>query len=85
MKYYIGRIDERNGDFEYSDKYLFATEGDPSEYAKTQAMEWRGSSEDDWDDEHDGWWVDCTLVFDGGYREISEDDYNVLTNYLAVL
>ena len=33
MKYYIGKIMERNGDFEYSDTYLFATKGDPHKVA----------------------------------------------------
>ena len=85
MKYYLGKILERNGDFEYTSEYLFATEGDPHEYAKTQAMEWRSSSEDDWDEDHEGWWCDCTLVFDGGYREIPEEDYVVLKKYLSVM
>jgi hypothetical protein len=85
MKYYIGTIDERNGDFEYRDKYLFATKGDPAKYAEKQTREWRSCTNKDWDKEHGGYWCDCTLVFNGGYREISEDDYNVLTNYLAVL
>lgn len=87
MKYYIGKIEERNGDFEYSESYLFKikTEGDPQKFAEETAMEWRGSSDDDWDEEQDGWWCDCTLVFNGGYREISEEDFNVLSNYIAVL
>jgi hypothetical protein len=85
MKYYIGTIDERNGDFEYRDKYLFATKGDPAKYAEKQTREWRSCTNKDWDKEHEGYWCDGTLVFNGGYREISEDDYNVLTNYLAVL
>lgn len=81
MKYYIGKILERNGEFEYTSDYLFQTEGDPHEYAKTQAMEWRGSSEDDWDEDHEGWWCDCTLVFDGGFREVPKEDFDVLSKY----
>lgn len=85
MKYYFGKIEERNGDFEYSDSYLFATDGDPHEYAKAQAMEWRGSGEDDWDEDHEGWWCDCTLIFDGGFREIPKEDFDVLSKYHSVL
>lgn len=85
MKYYIGKIEERNGDFEYSDSYLFTTDGDPSKYAEKQTREWRGCTKGDWDKEQQGYWSDCTLVFNGGYREISKDDYEVLSNYIAVL
>jgi hypothetical protein len=85
MKYYLGKVEERNGDFEYTSEYLFATKGDPHKYAKTQAMEWRGSGKDDWDEDQDGWWCDCTLVFDGGCREIPKEDFDVLSKYLAVM
>ena len=85
MKYYIGKILERNGEFEYTSDYLFQTEGDPHEYAGNQAKDWRGSDDDDWSDEDDGYWCDCTLVFNDGYREIPKEDYEVLSKYLAVL
>ena len=39
-KYYLGKIGERNGDTEYSDKFLFTTVGDPYRYAKKVAMHW---------------------------------------------
>ena len=85
MKFYLGKIEERNGDLEYSDIYLFATEGDPHEYAKAQAKEWRGSDDYDWDEGQGGWWCDCTLIFDGGFKEVPEEDFNVLSKYIAVL
>ena len=85
MKHYIGKVLERNGDFEYTDTYLFKTKGDPYKFTKKIAMEWRGSGEDDWDEDQDGWWCDCTLVFDGGCREIPKEDFDVLSKYLAVL
>ena len=85
MKYYLGNIDERNGEMEYSDKYLFATKGSPDRYSQKVAMEWRGCTKGDWDKEQQGYWSDCTLVFDGGYREIPEEDYVVLKKYLSVM
>lgn len=85
MKFYIGKILERNGEFEYTDMYLFATEGNPLDYAEKQAMEWRGSGEDDWDKDQEGWWCDFTLIFDNGCREIPKEDFEVLSKYIAVL
>ena len=85
MKYYIGEVEERNGDMEYSDKYLFATKGSPDRYSKKVAMKWRGCTKADWDEYQQGYWSDCTLIFEGGYKEIPEEDYVVLKKYLSVL
>lgn len=85
MKYYIGRIEERNGDFEYRDTYLFATEGNPHDYAEKQAKEWRGSGEDDWSDEHEAWWCDHTLINNGGWVEVSKEEFEVLSKHIVVL
>lgn len=83
MKYYIGKIMERNGDFEYSDTYLFATKGDPHKVAKKIAKNWRGTGE--WDASHDGWWNDHTLIFNEGFREIPEEDYIILNKYIPAI
>jgi hypothetical protein len=85
MKYYLGKIAETNGDMEYDAPYLFVTKGSPDRYAKKVAMEWRGCSRGDWDKEHGGYWSDCTLVRDDGWREIPKEDFDVLAKYLAVL
>ena len=85
MKYYIGEITERNGEFEYNTKYLFATYSDPEEYSNDVAMEWRGSDKDDWDEDHEGYWCDGTLIFDGGSKEVSQEDFEVLKKYLSIL
>ena len=85
MKYYLGTIDERNGDMEYSDKYLFTTKGSAEKYAKKVTKNWRNSDNDDWDSNQEGYWSDCTLIFDGGHREIPKEHYEVLSKYLAVL
>lgn len=85
MKYYLGKIEETNGDMEYTDKFLFSTKGSPDKYTKKVAMEWRGCSRGDWDKEHGGYWADCTLVRDDGWREIPKEHFDVLAKYLAVL
>jgi hypothetical protein len=83
MKYYIGKIEERNGEFEYTSDYLFTTDGDPNTYAETMAEEWRGSG--NWDAEHEGYWCEHTLILNDGFREVSKEDFDVLCKYLIVL
>ena len=85
MKYYIAEITEQNGEFKYNTKYLFATDGNPDEYSNNVAMEWRGGDEDDWDEDHRGYWSDCSLIFNGGSKEISQEDFEVLKKYLSIL
>ena len=85
MKYYIGEILERNGDMEYTTKYLFATKKKPDRYTDKVAMGWRGSDKRDWDKEWEGYWSDCTLILDEGSTEIPKEDFEVLRKYLAVL
>ncbi len=75
---------ERNGDLEYSDKFLFCTKGSPEKYAHKIASEWRGYKEK-FDKEYGGYWHDCTLIFMEGYKEISKNDFDVLQKYIAVL
>ena len=85
MKYYIGKIEERNGDCEYSTEYLFKTEGNPHDYTEKKTKDWYGSSENDWDEDHEGYWCDCALIFNGGYKKVSEEDFEVLSKHLIVL
>jgi hypothetical protein len=85
MKYYLGKIEEINGDMEYTDRFLFATRGSPDRYVKKVAKEWRGSANADWDADQAGYWSDHTLVRDDGWREIPQEDFDVLRKYIAVL
>lgn len=85
MKYYLGRIRERNGDMEYDAKYLFTTSEDPDEYTDKVAMDWRGGERSDWDRQWEGYWCDGTLIFDDGSQEIPKEDFEVLKKYLSVL
>jgi hypothetical protein len=86
MKHYIGRIEEVNGDMEYSDKFLFTTKGSPQKYAEKVAKDWRGSTRADWDKELLGWWADNgSLILAADWREIPKEDFEVLKKYIAVL
>lgn len=84
MKHYIGKIKERNGELEYSDKFLFTTKGDPQKYAHKVASTWRGCKEK-FDKKYGGYWHDFTLIFVADCREIPKEDFDVLAKYLAVL
>jgi hypothetical protein len=83
MKYYIGKILERNGDFEYTDMYLFKTKGDPDKFAERTAGSWRHTT--DWDSAHEGYWCDHTLIFNEGYTEITEDEFVVLNKFIPAI
>ena len=85
MKYYIGKIGERNGDMEYDSKYLFKTSGDPDKYTEKVAMKWRGGDKSDWDDQDEGYWSDNSLIYDEGSTEMPKTDFDVLKKYLSVL
>ena len=85
MKYYIGEIMEMNSGMEYETQYLFATKGNPDKYTDKVAMKWRGGNKGDWDESDNGYWCDNTLIQDEGYKEISKEDFEVLSKYLAKL
>ena len=79
-KYYIGRISEANGDFEYDTLYVFETTGDPDKHANKVAKNWRGKLE--YDATYGGYWCEGTLIADCGSNEIPKQDYDVLKKYL---
>ncbi len=85
MKYFIGKILERNGDFEYKTDYLFQTDGNPEQYAEKMAMQWYDSDEDDYDEDQEGYWVDSALVFNNGHQEITEAEFEVMKKHITVL
>ena len=85
MKYYIGEIMEMSSGMEYNSMYLFATKGSPEKYTDKVTMKWRGCNKRDWDESHNGYWSDNTLIQDEGYKEISKEDFEVLSKYLAKL
>jgi hypothetical protein len=85
MKYYIGEIMEMSSGMEYDSKYLFATKGDPEKYSHKVAMKWRGCTKGDWDENHQGFWSDNTLIQNDGYTEIPKEHFEILAKYMAEL
>ena len=85
MKYFIGKILERNGDSEYTTSYLFQTDENPEQYAERMAMEWYDSSVDDYDEDEEGYWVDSALVFNAGHQEITEAEFDVMKKHIIIL
>ncbi len=83
-KFYIVKINERNGEFEYDTKVLFKTGGSPSRYADKIAKNWRGDDAK-FDENEGGYWCDCTVISAGFSQEIPESDFEVLKKYMTVL
>ena len=83
MKYYLGKILERNGDFEYTDMYLFKTELDPEKFAEDTAGSWRPNTT--WSSAHQGYWCEHTLIFSEGCTEITEEAFVMLNRFIPVI
>jgi hypothetical protein len=77
MKFYIGRIFERNGDYEYNQTIFFklSSRKSPQKYLNDMAANQYSASKYP---EGDGWYFNCGEVYveSQGYREISEATYN---------
>ncbi len=84
-KFYIGSITERNGEFEYSEKFIFSTGGSPYRYADKIAKNWRGEGDVSFDEDEGGYWSGHTVVSAGSCREIPEEDFEVLKKYICKL
>ena len=87
FKYYIGEILEINYGFEYETKYIFKLYEDEStnEHTDRVAMNWRGGSKHDWDVNEGCYRCSHTLIFDSGCKEISKEEFDVLSEYLAIV
>jgi hypothetical protein len=83
--YYIGEVEEHNGEYEYNQKYLFKTSGTPEEYALKVARDWYGEDTDR-EREGDGFWHNGeVLTYAGSFERIPEEHFKVLKRYLMVL
>ena len=83
IKFYIGHLFERNGDFTYNNTQLFQTDGDPYGFLDGVASSWYGEENDIQAKENDGYYFDCGAVFVRAdrFQEVSAEDYAVLTKY----
>jgi hypothetical protein len=81
MKYYIGDIEEQNGDFEYSTPFRFKTDKDPNEKHDEIARTWRDEDGHEWDEQLGHYWCEFTGIKTGELTEISKEVYDAL-NYI---
>jgi len=80
MKYYIGKIDERNGDYEYNTTIKFETEEEPEEHLLSVVKSWyidEMEYDSHCDAYHNGEGYPLCSV--GSYQEITKDIYDALT------
>jgi len=84
-KHYIGEVKEQNGEFEYETKFLFITEGCPTEYVDRVTKTWRGDEDNEYDEDAGGYWSDDCIMSAGKYKKIPIKDFNILKKYLVVL
>jgi len=80
-KYYVGTVEERYGEYESKDTFVFAVRGnqDVAKVAARLAREWRGLEPDS----EGSFWFDGNLHGPIEYREIPKKDFMVLKRYLS--
>jgi len=83
-KTYIGTVNERNGDMQYSDVFLFETRGSPDLRLEKITSSWRGLKMR-YDSHSGGYWSDHTLISPGGHRLVDQIDVPSLKKYLNTL
>jgi hypothetical protein len=84
--HYIAELQEQQGEYEHTTKYLFKTAGDPFEYAEKQAKTWYGDEDAEKDEYSNGYWQNGEILSSvGEVKKISLEHYNVLKKYLSVL
>ena len=86
-EYHFCSITEVNGGVEYSSSFLILRKEneDIDELLMDVVLNYRG--EDDGELGEDGlvWFADCLAISEWSNRKITEEDANVLKNYLSVL
>ena len=88
-KYAKGWVMERNGDMEYTDSFILGYDDEKMsehEAFMTMAMRWRGGSWGAWDEDHGGFWSDCTLISPFCFQEeIFEHEIEVARKFTHVM
>lgn len=86
LKYYIAEVEEQQGEYTHTTKYLFKTAGDPFEHAEYTAKTWYGHEDAEKDEYSNGYWQNGELLSSvGDVKSIPIEHYNVLKKYLSVL
>lgn len=91
MKYYIGEVNERNGEYENSSVIRFETDKEPEEYLRDICRFWYSSSEAtdriNGEAEHElgnGWWHNSEVAtFVGSYQEVTQEHYDALPYFIS--
>lgn len=81
MTHYLGKLEERNGDYEYETTVKFKTYGEPYAYLRAVSRSWYGEPDDVQDDDSPGFYFNCGSVFveAGGIQPISAATFEELT------
>jgi hypothetical protein len=81
IKYYIGYIEVRNGEYEYSATIRFKTKSDPYRYLRKVASTWYGE-EGKLQDVEDGAYyfhAGCVCAEEGRCQELTQEVYDAIT------
>jgi hypothetical protein len=83
-KHYFATIEEQQGEYEHTTKYLFKTEGDPFEYADSVSRTWYSDKSEPAD--NGGYWHNGEIISSvGEVKEIPASHFAILKKYLSVL
>ena len=87
LKYYIAEVEEQQGEYTHTTKYLFKTAGDPFKYADNVSKNWYNGEKAEKDEYSNGYWQNGGDILSsvGEVKQVSIEDYEVLTKYLNVL
>ena len=84
QKHYIASIEEQQGEYEHTTKYLFKTASDPFEYADSVSKTWYADESEPADS--GGYWHNGEIISSvGEVKEITASHFAILKKYLAVL
>lgn len=84
IKYYIGQLNIRHGEYEFTKTFKFFTDAEPNEYMDMQAKTWYGERDDD---EEDAYFFDCGNICTtvDGYQEITQEIYEALKIIVEII
>ena len=87
LKYYYSELEEQQGEYTHTTKYLFKTASDPFEYADLISKNWYDGAKAEKDEYSNGYWHNGGDILSsvGEVKEVSIEDYKVLKKYLSVL
>lgn len=88
LKYYVGKIIERNGEREYTERVCFATPTDPASVLDGFARGWCGHPDDDDKDyRNGGYYFSCGSYFvkAASFQEVPKEEFDILGRFILVL